>query len=95
MSKHGETKEAKEHLVVKMLKVINTDRMDFCSKSSEYLPGEEFVDSRYRNSWNAVFVAGGWRLVQANWGMLSVNNKMARETRQIYQGEADRDRIVK
>ena len=56
------------------------------SKSSEYLPGEEFVDNRYRNSWNAVFVAGGWRLVQANWGMLSVNNKMARETRQIYQG---------
>ena len=44
------------------------------------------MDSRYRNSWNAVFVAGGWRLVQANWGMLSVNNKMARETRQIYQG---------
>ena len=68
--------------------------MNFCSKSSEYLPGEEFVDSRYRNSWNAVFVAGGWRLVQANWGMLSVNNKMARETRQIYQGEADGDRIM-
>ena len=57
------------------------------SKSSEYLPGEEMVDNRYRNSWNAVFVAGGWRLVQANWGMLSVNNKMARETRQIYQGQ--------
>ena len=48
------------------------------------------MDSRYRNSWNAVFVAGGWRLVQANWGMLSVNNKMARETRQIYQGRRTR-----
>ena len=31
-------------------------------------------------------------MVQANWGMLSVNNKMARETRQIYQGKrADTD----
>ena len=55
------------------------------SKSSGYLPGEEFVDTAYRNSWNAVYVAGGWRLIQANWGMLSVNNKVARETRQIYQ----------
>jgi hypothetical protein len=55
------------------------------SKSSGYLPGEEFVDNSYRNSWNTVFIAGGWRLVQCNWGMLSVNNKMARETRQIYQ----------
>ena len=32
-------------------------------------------------------------MVQANWGMLSVNNKMARETRQIYQGR--RTRILK
>ncbi|XP_059079355.1 hillarin-like [Tigriopus californicus] len=55
------------------------------SKATDYLPGEEFVDSSYRNSWNSVFVAGGWRLIQANWGMMSVNNKMARETRQIYQ----------
>ena len=55
------------------------------SKSSGYLPGEEFVDTSYRNSWNAVYVAGGWRLVQANWGMMSVNNRVARETRQIYQ----------
>eukprot|EP00095_Tigriopus_kingsejongensis_P005004 maker-scaffold139_size317827-snap-gene-0.15 protein:Tk05004 transcript:maker-scaffold139_size317827-snap-gene-0.15-mRNA-1 annotation:"AGAP005020-PA" len=55
------------------------------SKATEYLPGDEFVDYTYRNSWNSVFVAGGWRLVQANWGMMSVNNKLARETRQIYQ----------
>ena len=47
------------------------------SKSSGYLPGEEFVDTTYRNSWNAVFVAGGWRLVQSNWGMMSVNNKVS------------------
>ncbi len=43
------------------------------------------MDTAYRNSWNAVFVASGWRLVQANWGMMSVNNKVARETRTIYQ----------
>jgi len=55
-------------------------------KSSEYLPGEEFSDPiSHRNSWNAVFVAGGWRLIQANWGMMSVSNKVARETRSIYQ----------
>ena len=46
------------------------------SKSSGYLPGEEFVDTTYRNSWNAVYVAGGWRLVQPNWGTMSVNNKV-------------------
>ena len=46
------------------------------SKSSGYLPGEEFVDNSYRNSWNAVYVASGWRLVQSNWGMMSVNNKV-------------------
>ncbi len=43
------------------------------------------MDTAYRNSWNAVFAAGGWRLVQANWGMMSVNNKVARETRTLYQ----------
>lgn len=27
-----------------------------------------FDDSRFRNSWNAVYVAGAWRFVQCNWG---------------------------
>jgi hypothetical protein len=55
------------------------------SKSTEYLPGEEFVDTRYRNTWNAVFVAGGWRLIQCNWAMLNLHSKVERETRKFYQ----------
>ena len=55
------------------------------SKSTEYLPGEEFVDTRYRNTWNAVFAAGGWRLVQCNWAMLNLHSKAERETRKFYQ----------
>ena len=47
------------------------------SKSTEYLPGEEFVDTRYRNTWNAVFAAGGWRLIQCNWAMLNLHSKVA------------------
>ena len=31
---------------------------------------------RWRNSWNAVYVSGGWRLVQPNWAALSVNTKV-------------------
>lgn len=27
-----------------------------------------FEDNRFRNSWNAVYVAGAWRFVQCNWG---------------------------
>ncbi|OTF83220.1 Hillarin-like protein [Euroglyphus maynei] len=38
------------------------------SKSAGYQPGVHFEDSRFRNSWNAVYVAGGWRFVQCNWG---------------------------
>ncbi|XP_076062856.1 peptidase hillarin [Oratosquilla oratoria] len=38
------------------------------SKSAGYQPGVRFEDSRFRNSWNAVFVAGAWRFVQCNWG---------------------------
>ena len=38
------------------------------SKSAGYQPGVHFEDSRFRNSWNAVFVAGAWRFVQCNWG---------------------------
>ncbi|CAH1640438.1 unnamed protein product [Spodoptera littoralis] len=33
-----------------------------------YQPGVRFEDNRFRNSWNAVFVAGAWRFVQCNWG---------------------------
>lgn len=53
------------------------------SKSTEYLPGEEFADTTYRNSWNAVYAAGGWRLVQCNWGMMSVNNKVMVEAKTL------------
>ncbi|UYV65934.1 Hil [Cordylochernes scorpioides] len=38
------------------------------SKSAGYQPGVRFTDQRFRNSWNAVYVAGGWRFVQCNWG---------------------------
>ncbi|XP_073990879.1 peptidase hillarin isoform X1 [Rhodnius prolixus] len=38
------------------------------SKSAGYQPGISFEDNRFRNSWNAVFVAGSWRFVQCNWG---------------------------
>ncbi|UYV79444.1 Hil [Cordylochernes scorpioides] len=31
-------------------------------------PGLRFDDNRFRNSWNAVYVSGGWRFVQCNWG---------------------------
>ncbi|XP_013784133.1 hillarin-like [Limulus polyphemus] len=38
------------------------------SKSAGYQPGVLFEDNRFRNSWNAVYVAGAWRFVQCNWG---------------------------
>lgn len=38
------------------------------SKSAGYQPGIRFEGSRFRNSWNAVYVAGAWRFVQCNWG---------------------------
>ncbi|XP_063613385.1 hillarin-like isoform X2 [Penaeus indicus] len=38
------------------------------SKSAGYQPGVKFEDNRFRNSWNAVYVAGAWRFVQCNWG---------------------------
>ena len=31
------------------------------SKSAGYQPGVRFSDNRFRNSWNAVYVAGAWR----------------------------------
>ena len=41
------------------------------SKSAGYQPGVKFEDNRFRNSWNAVYVAGAWRFVQCNWGARS------------------------
>ncbi|KAI6242816.1 Kyphoscoliosis peptidase [Aphelenchoides fujianensis] len=38
------------------------------SKSAGYQPGMEFVDNRFRNTWNAVYVDGSWHFVQCNWG---------------------------
>uniref|UniRef100_A0A183CBM4 LIM zinc-binding domain-containing protein n=1 Tax=Globodera pallida TaxID=36090 RepID=A0A183CBM4_GLOPA len=38
------------------------------SKSAGYQPGLGFDDSRFRNTWNAVFLDGSWRFVQCNWG---------------------------
>ena len=55
------------------------------SKSTDYLPGEEFVDTRYRNTWNAVYIAGGWRLIQCNWAMLNLHSRAERETRKFFQ----------
>ena len=47
----------------------------FC-KAKDYKPAEEFVDNRWRNAWNAVYVAGGWRLLQPNWAAMQVNTKV-------------------
>ena len=38
------------------------------SKSAGYQPGMKFEDSRFRNTWNAVYLDGSWRFVQCNWG---------------------------
>ncbi|XP_013790594.1 hillarin-like [Limulus polyphemus] len=48
------------------------------SKSAGYQPGVSVEDSRFRNSWNAVYVAGAWRFVQCNWGARHLVN--AKET---------------
>jgi hypothetical protein len=34
--------------------------------------------TRWRNAWNAVYVAGGWRLVQPNWAAMQVQTKVGR-----------------
>lgn len=38
------------------------------SKSAGYQPGMQFEDSRFRNTWNSVYLDGSWRFVQCNWG---------------------------
>jgi len=68
----------------------------FC-KAKDYKPSEEFLDTRWRNAWNAVYVGGGWRLVQPYWAAMSVNTKAAREMRQIYQDHyflTDADKFI-
>ena len=48
-------------------------------QAKEYKPSEEFVDNRWRNAWNAVYVAGSWRLVQPNWAAMQVQTKVGKE----------------
>ena len=38
-----------------------------------------------RNTWNTVYAAGGWRLIQCNWAMLNLHSRAERETRKFYQ----------
>lgn len=57
------------------------------SKSAGYQPGVKFQDSRFRNSWNAVYVAGAWRFVQCNWGARHLVN--AKEAPKTGKGKND------
>ncbi|CAO1303739.1 unnamed protein product [Diamesa serratosioi] len=57
------------------------------SKSAGYQPGVKFQDSRFRNSWNAVYVAGAWRFVQCNWGARHLVN--AKEAPKTSKGKND------
>lgn len=57
------------------------------SKSAGYQPGVKFADSRFRNSWNAVYVAGAWRFVQCNWGARHLVN--AKEAPKTGKGKND------
>lgn len=57
------------------------------SKSAGYQPGLKFLDSRFRNSWNAVYVAGAWRFVQCNWGARHLVN--AKEAPKTSKGKND------
>ncbi|MFH4975530.1 hypothetical protein AB6A40_002239 [Gnathostoma spinigerum] len=51
------------------------------SKSAGYQPGFRFEDSRFRNTWNAVYLDGSWRFVQCNWGARHlVNSKEDKST---------------
>lgn len=63
------------------------------SKSAGYQPGVHFEDSRFRNSWNAVYVAGAWRFVQCNWGARHLVN--AKEVPKVgAKGKSDSLRSV-
>lgn len=63
------------------------------SKSAGYQPGVHFEDSRFRNSWNAVYVAGAWRFVQCNWGARHLVN--AKEVPKVgAKGKSDSLRLA-
>ncbi|XP_026461715.1 hillarin-like [Ctenocephalides felis] len=59
------------------------------SKSAGYQPGVKFQDSRFRNSWNAVYVAGAWRFVQCNWGARHLVNAKEAPQRGIKHAKSD------
>ncbi|XP_046750994.1 hillarin isoform X1 [Diprion similis] len=61
------------------------------SKSAGYQPGVRFEDNRFRNSWNAVYVAGAWRFVQCNWGARHLVN--AKEVPRPGQTKAKSDSL--
>ncbi|XP_017762848.1 PREDICTED: uncharacterized protein LOC108552672 [Eufriesea mexicana] len=61
------------------------------SKSAGYQPGVCFEDNRFRNSWNAVYVAGAWRFVQCNWGARHLVN--AKEVPRPGQPKAKNDSL--
>ncbi|KAI4502317.1 hypothetical protein M0802_002229 [Mischocyttarus mexicanus] len=61
------------------------------SKSAGYQPGVCFEDNRFRNSWNAVYVAGAWRFVQCNWGARHLVN--AKEVGNPGQPKAKNDSL--
>ena len=62
------------------------------SKSAGYQPGVKFEDNRFRNSWNAVYVAGAWRFVQCNWGARHLVN--AKEVPKPGRAKSDSLRLV-
>ena len=62
------------------------------SKSAGYQPGVKFEDNRFRNSWNAVYVAGAWRFVQCNWGARHLVN--AKEVPKPGRAKSDSLRYV-
>ena len=62
------------------------------SKSAGYQPGVKFEDNRFRNSWNAVYVAGAWRFVQCNWGARHLVN--AKEVPKPGKAKSDSLRLV-
>ncbi|CAH1773301.1 unnamed protein product [Owenia fusiformis] len=53
------------------------------SKSVGYEPGMRMRSDTFQNTWNAVLIAGDWRLVQCNWGARHlVLNKDMKKTKQ-------------
>ena len=59
------------------------------STTSNYFSESYGISTTYiifsRNTWNTVYAAGGWRLIQCNWAMLNLHSRAERETRKFYQ----------